>query len=113
MHEMALCEAIVQALEEQATVHAYTRVKRVRLAVGPLSCVEPEALRFSFDACTRGTLADGAVLDIIDTEGTAWCFGCCKTFPVTGHGQECPACGGHQVQVMTGDEFTIKDMEVA
>lgn len=113
MHEMALCEAIVQALEEQASVHAYSRVRRVRLAVGPLACVEPEALRFSFDACTRGTLAEGAALDILRTDGSAWCFACGEAFPVTGHGQPCPTCGGHRVQVTGGDELTIKDMEVA
>ncbi len=112
MHEMSLCEAIVQTLEEQASTHAYTKVKRVRLSVGPLSCVEPEALKFSFDACTRGTLADGASLEILQAEGSAWCFGCSETFPITGHGQPCPRCGSHLVHVTSGDEFKIKDMEV-
>jgi hydrogenase nickel incorporation protein HypA/HybF len=112
MHEMALCEAIVQMLEDQAKEHAYTRVKRVRLSVGPLSCVEPEALQFSFDACTRGTLADGASLEILNAEGEAWCFACSGAFAVTGHGQACPTCGSHQVQITAGDEFKVKEMEV-
>ena len=55
MHEMALCRGVVQIIEEQAKAHAYTRVKTVRLEIGPLATVEPDALRFCFDAATRGT----------------------------------------------------------
>ena len=46
MHEMALCRGVVRIIEEQAKTHAYTRVKTVRLEIGPLAAVEPEALRF-------------------------------------------------------------------
>ncbi len=60
MHEMSLCQGVVRILEEQAAAHAYKRVKTVRLEVGPLATVEPEALRFCFDAATRGTLAENA-----------------------------------------------------
>lgn len=113
MHEMAICESIVQALEEQAAVHAYSTVRAVRLEIGPMSCVEPEALRFSFDACARGTIADRARLDIIETKGTAWCFACSESVPVGRRSDPCPECGSHQIEVTGGDELRIKDMEVA
>jgi hydrogenase nickel incorporation protein HypA/HybF len=57
MHEMSLCQGMVQIIEEKAKAHAYTRVRTVRLEIGPLATVEPEAMRFCFDAATRGTLA--------------------------------------------------------
>ena len=52
MHEMSLCQGMVQIIEEQAKAHAYVRVKTVRLEIGPLAAVEPEALRFCFDAAS-------------------------------------------------------------
>ncbi len=67
MHEMALCRGVVQILEEQAKAQAYSRVKTVWLEIGPLTTVEPEALRFCFDVATRGTPAENAKLDIITT----------------------------------------------
>jgi hydrogenase nickel insertion protein HypA len=70
MHEMSLCESILQICEDEARRQGFKRVTRVRLEIGRLSGAEPEAMRFSFDAVTRGSLAEGAVLEIIDMPGT-------------------------------------------
>ncbi len=64
MHEMSLCESILDILKDQAAKDSFTRVKRVAVDIGPLSCVEPEALKFGFDVVTRGSLAEGAILEI-------------------------------------------------
>jgi len=112
MHEMALCQGLVQILEEQAKVHAYTRVKTVRLEIGPLATVEPEALRFCFDVATRGTLAENAKLDIVTTAASTWCFSCGETVTISGRNGVCPNCGSYQVQATGGDEMRIKELEV-
>jgi len=113
MHEMSMCESIVQILEDQAQVHGYSRVKAVRLEIGPFSCADPEAMRFCFDATTRNSLADGARLDILMTEGEAWCFACSLSVSINTRTDPCPRCGSHQLQVTAGEEMRIKDMEVA
>ena len=112
MHEMALCRGVVQIIEEQAKAHAYTRVKTVRLEIGPLATVEPEAMWFCFDAAARGTLAENANLDIITTAASAWCFFCEETVTISERNGVCPNCGGYQVQVTGGDELRIKELEV-
>ena len=73
MHEMSLAESILQIVEETARSSAADQVRAVRLEIGTLSHVERDALRFCFDAVTRGTLADGARLEIDSAfnEGTA------------------------------------------
>ncbi|NIU77000.1 MAG: hydrogenase maturation nickel metallochaperone HypA, partial [Gammaproteobacteria bacterium] len=76
MHEMALSESILQVLEEQARAQGFSRVRRVRLEVGVLSCVEPEALRFHFGAVTRGSLAEGAELEVLPVPAAGWCLPC-------------------------------------
>ncbi len=112
MHEMSLCQGVVQILEEQAAKHAYSRVKIVRLEIGPLAAVEPEAMRFCFDAATRGTIAENATLDIIETAATAWCFSCEDTVSIAARSAVCPECGSHQLHVTGGDELRIKELEV-
>jgi hydrogenase nickel incorporation protein HypA/HybF len=68
MHELSLTRNIVAIVAD----HAKTRlVRRVRLAVGPLACVEPGALQFCFELAAAGTVLDGARLEIVDGDGDA------------------------------------------
>lgn len=112
MHEMSLCESIVQTLEEQAALHSYKRVKAVWLEIGLLAAVEPEAMMFCFDAVTRGTLAENARLEIVNMPATAWCMACAKSVAIENRFDSCPDCGSHQMHVTGGDELRIKQMEV-
>jgi hydrogenase nickel incorporation protein HypA/HybF len=112
MHEMSLCQSVVQILEEQAMAQSYSRVKTVRLEIGPLAAVEPESMRFCFDAATRGTIAENATLDIIETTASAWCFSCGDTVSIEARYSACPKCGSAQLQVTGGDELRIKELEV-
>ena len=76
MHEMALAESMLEIVEQTARGNGARRVTLVRLEIGALSHVEPEALRFCFDVVTRESLAEGARLDIETTPGEAWCMPC-------------------------------------
>jgi len=112
MHEMSLCEGVLQVLEAESKKANFSKVKTVWLEIGELSSVEPDAMLFSFEVVTRNTLADGATLNIIRTPGAAWCMHCAKSVSIKQRFDECPDCGGHQLQVTTGDEMKIKELEV-
>ena len=112
MHELSLCENIVQIIEEQAKIQGYSRVKTVWLEVGGLAGVETEALRFGFDVVTKNSVAEGALLEILTAPGLAWCMHCAETVAIEHRYDECPSCGGYQLQVSGGDELRIKELEV-
>lgn len=112
MHEMSLCEGILQVLEENAIQQNFRKVKTVWLEIGALSSVEIEAMRFGFDAVMRGTLADGASLEIIELPGRAWCLSCEKTVTVKQRYDACPDCGDYRLQITGGEEMRIKELEV-
>jgi hydrogenase nickel incorporation protein HypA/HybF len=112
MHELALAESVLEIVERTARSNGAARVTAVRLEIGQLSHVEPEALRFSFDVVTRRTLADGARLEIVDVPGTAWCMQCSDTIAVPRRGEPCPRCGSFQLQVTGGDDMRVKDIEI-
>ncbi len=66
MHELGLTRNIVSIVAEHAGAQ---RVRRVRLAIGALACVERESLTFCFGIVAEGTVLDGAELEIIEAEG--------------------------------------------
>jgi hydrogenase nickel incorporation protein HypA/HybF len=110
MHEMSIAESVLGIVEESARREGLRRVKAVRLEIGRLAAVETEALRFCFDAVVRGSLAEGAALEIDETPGTAWCFGCSASVPVEARGDPCPRCGSAQLQVSGGTRMRVKDL---
>ena len=112
MHEMSLCEGVLQVLQDSAQKQGYTQVKTVWLEIGELSGVETEAMVFSFDVVTKGSLAENAKLEVINVPGEAWCMKCAKVVHVTRRFDECPDCSSYQLQVTGGDEMKIKELEV-
>ncbi len=112
MHEMSLAEGIVQLVEETAAKQGFSTVRAVIVEIGRLSSVEPDALSFCFEAATRGSLAEGAKLEIIDVPGQGLCLACGKEVPVAALYEPCAACGDYQVQVTGGTEMRVKELEV-
>ncbi|MDD2919346.1 hydrogenase maturation nickel metallochaperone HypA [Rhodoferax sp.] len=113
MHEMSLAEGVLQLVEDAARKDQFNKVTAVWLEIGLLSGVEPQAMAFCFDAVTRGSVADGARLEIITTPGRGWCMVCARTVPMTEVFGECPSCGGFQLQVTGGTEMRVKELEVS
>ena len=112
MHEMSLAVGILEIIEEAARRQDFQRVKTVEVEIGRLAAVESEAISFCFSAVTRGTLADGARLQIVHVEGQGLCFNCHQTVPLAALYDPCPACGGHPVQATGGTEMRVKELEV-
>lgn len=112
MHEMSICEGILQVIEDQAVAQKFTQVKAIRLEVGPMAGVEPQALQFSYGVVTKGSIAENSTLEIIDLPVNAWCMPCAKQVDVKQRYDACPDCGSYQVEINGGDELRIKDMEV-
>lgn len=112
MHELSLCEAMLGIMEEQARKRGFRKIYRVCLGVGILSSVEPEALKFSFDIVTKGTLAQGAQLEIEIIPASAQCFSCGYQMGILNYDDLCPNCGGQQFQIEDADALCIQQLEV-
>ena len=112
MHELSLCESILDTLQQQAKVQNYQKVTAVWLEIGALSGVDPEAIRFSFDIVVQNSLAENALLHIINVPGQAWCMLCSTNVTVQHLYDQCPVCGSHQLQVNQGDQMRIQELEV-
>ncbi len=113
MHEMALSRGLVDLIVERAAAEQVTQVTRVFLEIGALSHVAPEAITFCFDVVSRGTVAEGAKLEIARPPGRAWCAGCAREITIAARDEPCPECGGHGWMVTGGEELRVTELEVS
>jgi hydrogenase nickel incorporation protein HypA/HybF len=112
MHELALPQSILGLIRGQAERNCFQRVLTVRLAIGTLSHVEPHAIEFCFEAVCRGTLAEGARLEISRPAGRAHCLPCAAVVAIASRDAPCPTCGSHQWVLVGGDELQVTELEV-
>jgi hydrogenase nickel incorporation protein HypA/HybF len=101
-----------EIVDETARASGARRVAAVRLEIGRLAQVEVEAMRFAFEVVKRGSLADTARLDIVETDGTAWCMQCSDAVVISRRGDGCPRCDSFQLQVTGGDRMRVMDIEI-
>jgi hydrogenase nickel incorporation protein HypA/HybF len=112
MHEMSLAEGILQIVEDAAAKQGFQRVKEIRLEIGALSGVEPEALSFCLEVALRNSVAEGARVEMETLPGQGYCLECGETVPINALYDACPRCGGYQVQATGGTEMRVKDLLV-
>jgi hydrogenase nickel incorporation protein HypA/HybF len=109
VHELSIAQGIVDICQQHADGR---RVLAVTLEIGALSGVVPDALEFCFEASTTGTLLEGARLDILRIPATGFCPACGQTLPVDTYFDPCPACGASPLEIRSGEELRVKDLEV-
>jgi len=109
MHELAVMQAVVDQVTDRLGDRPVTSI---HLAVGKLSGVEPDALRFCFELATSGTTMDGAVLTIEEPPGDGLCRTCGQAFRIEDAIALCP-CGSADVRIVGGDELLIRSVQLA
>jgi hydrogenase nickel incorporation protein HypA/HybF len=115
MHELAVTRNIVDIVVRNATSGGARRVVRVHLVVGKMRNFEREWVQKYFDRFAKGTIAEGAQLEIDYVPIVFYCNGCGATFQMefgTGQRLRCVECGSDDYNMITGGELLIKDMEV-
>lgn len=94
MHELSIANAILETVREERLRRDGARVGVVGVRVGELSGVNPDALRFSFEALTTGTELAPLQLEIELCPRRERCRTCGQTFAPADFVFVCPACGG-------------------
>lgn len=108
MHELGLCTSIVDAIERRAGDRS---VAHVRVRVGKLHHVHPEAFDQSFAVAAQGTVAEDAAAELVLLPVRAHCSGCDATWECDDIPVACAACGSVQVELVGGDELMLESIE--
>lgn len=108
MHELAITQSVVDMVAERA---AGRQVNHVRLDVGRLSGVVPDAMEFCYELLIGGTALEGSTLVIQQTPGSAHCRSCGQDFALDDLILLCP-CGSAEVALTAGRELRVLSVEL-
>jgi hydrogenase nickel incorporation protein HypA/HybF len=103
MHELAITQGVVEAVTERT---GSAPVARVRVRVGRLAGVVPDAMRFCFELVTAGTPLEGAVLEFEQPEGRGRCRTCGDHLALADLILLCD-CGSADIEVLAGRELAV------
>jgi hydrogenase nickel incorporation protein HypA/HybF len=109
MHELAITQSVVDAVTERT---GEAPVATVRVRVGRLAGIVPDAMRFCFDLVTAGTPLEGAVLEFEQPEGRGRCRACGEDFVLADPILLC-SCGSADVEVLAGRELAVASVVMA
>jgi len=113
MHEVSIMQEAVRMVIETAKSSGASRVHGLRLRVGAMSGVVPDALRFAFDMVCRDTIAEGATLNIESVPAQCWCAACQVEFECEDFLNECPQCHELSGELRRGRELELASVEMS
>lgn len=109
MHEMSLAQGILQVVLDAADDK---RILKVRLQVGRLQMVTPDALEFSFRLLAAGTRADEAIIEVQETPAILRCGQCGAEIELGLPQSNCRGCGASDIEVLAGHEIIVDAIEL-
>lgn len=113
MHELGIVMQVIDQVEAVAEDSGVNQVRKLRMEVGEVSSVVPALFTDCFQWAKKKTKhMQDAQLELIVLEGISYCRKCRETYRTTAYGKECPHCGSRETYLVTGNEVTIKDIEV-
>lgn len=112
MHELSVCQALIEQVQGLARRHGAATVHRIVLQIGPLSGVEPDLLARAYRIARAGTAAAGAELVIESGATRVWCADCETESPVPPNRLVCPRCSGWRTRLTAGDELLLARVEM-
>ena len=111
MHELSICQALINQLEALAREQRARRVLSSLVGIGPLSGVEAQLLRQAYPVAAAGTLAEDSELDIEERPVRVHCRTCGEDSDATANRLLCARCGDWRTDLLSGDELILIRVE--
>ena len=114
MHEMTVAVRIRQVLESELADDADLVADLVRVQVGALSGVVPEALQFAWPhAVAESPLLASSTIEIDRIDAGLRCADCAATHTTAMlNALRCPVCRSDRVEIAGGDELDIVSVDI-
>lgn len=113
MHELGIVFHIIKKVEEVAAENAVTAVNSVTLEIGEVSTIIDTYLQDCWKwAAAKSDCVRGAELLIEKIPAVTMCSSCGRTYETVKYGKTCPYCRSEDTYLITGNEVSIKEIEV-
>ena len=112
MHEFPITEQIVKIASDKAKENNARIVTRITLVVGEYSGFIGESIQMYFDIISKGTICEGAILELENVKAKWRCPACDINYIRKPLSFACPKCGQDGEPTCIGKEFYVKNIEV-
>ena len=112
MHELAICQSLMNQVESLALEHRAQRVTEIVVAIGPLSGVEARLLKNAYPLASAGTVAQQAELIIENLPIRVQCSICNSESDALPNKLVCNKCGDWRTTLVSGDELLLMSVEL-
>jgi len=112
LHELGLTQNLIEIAEAHARREGASAITSLTLKIGSLSGVFPDAIEFAFDVCSKGTLAQGASLNILQIPALGRCQQCATETSMESLADGCSRCGSFALEILQGQEMALTEMEI-
>lgn len=112
MHEMGIASSILDGVAAELRRRPGIKPIKVGVRVGELAGLDPDALRFAFEALTIDTALARLELDIEYRASRSRCRECGQEFELRNFELLCPACGSLNADRISGDELEFVYLEI-
>ena len=114
MHELPIVKSIFDICSRHAAANSVKKIVAVNLKVGEISDLQDEWIQRYFDFLSRGTVLEGARLNIERTPLVVRCRKCSHSFRMKvreAAETRCPECQATEFAYVSGREYTVESME--
>lgn len=112
MHELSICQALLEQVERIARAQHARRVLSVTVRVGPLAGVEPQLLASAYPLAVTGSLASGSELIVQRVPLRVRCLECGAESDASATRLFCGVCGLERVEMVSGDELLLASLDL-
>ena len=112
MHELAVCQALMEQVETIAMERQAHSVTGVTVGIGPLSGVEPQLLANAYTVASAGSIAEASELTIEQLPVKVRCNSCEMESEAKPNKLTCAHCGEWRTTLVSGDELMLLSVEL-
>jgi hydrogenase nickel incorporation protein HypA/HybF len=113
MHERSVAKNLLNIVLDNANKDGKRyKIKTINIVIGQFTMINEELLVDSFYQLSQFTLAENATINITYSPLEGICQNCQRKFEINKNVFQCPFCDSRDIQIVSGDELFIQDMEV-
>ena len=112
MHELAICQSLMDQVQDIALQRNALSVTSIVVGMGPLSGVEAQLLKNAYTVASAGTVAEHAELIIENLPIRVKCGQCGCESDALPNKLVCKQCGDWRTTLISGDELMLMSVEL-
>ena len=110
MHELGIVYEVIKVVDSFVIENKITKVDKIVLEIGQLSQAIPRFIEQCYPAAVSETKYEDTKLEIITLPANGACNICHDVYNIVEHRRVCPTCKSEDFRLISGQEFSIKEI---